>query len=371
MAQRLSRWILLTAAAAAIVALMFLTTGGTPLMFLGVTYSDGNDRDVSIDERRLGATAVALRLVRSEIHQRELVQQLQGLLRRESGDPLVTRWRDGRLEVDRQLTARALAEYAGVTERRTGIRTVVVVSDSSGSLLLSDAVLDPSGVCLSQVQKAGDPEEQWDLVGASYGWCQFAEESGLPGSGVERWRKGVRFPVSWDREPAVYTWSYRDLATADGDPAWFDSGLEAGRWAPYRGFLWSGVELEEYACLAGRLEHCGSAVGVTSAGWPRIKGRFGQDRGYFPDATMLRDLRRTLGAEKFGELWRADAPIAESYAKVTGNSIDPWVRAWATTRLGTIRRDNGLALTGWVGACLWCGLLATLVMYRLRDRTIS
>jgi hypothetical protein len=83
------------------------------------------------------------------------------------------------------------------------------------------------------------------------------------------------------------------------------------------------------------------------------------------------ELFASVGGAKFGEIWTSDDPISVSYARVVGKPMDDWLMEWAQRRTGTIRRDNGLSLVGWLGALLWITLFALLLVERLKQRTVS
>ncbi|HVX87912.1 MAG TPA: hypothetical protein VG940_03210 [Gemmatimonadales bacterium] len=51
--------------------------------------------------------------------------------------------------------------------------------------------------------------------------------------------------------------------------------------------------------------------------------------------------------------------------------MEGWLGEWARGYFGSIARDNGLSLLGWIGALLWLLLFGILTRERLRQRSVT
>ncbi|HVX87662.1 MAG TPA: hypothetical protein VG940_01955, partial [Gemmatimonadales bacterium] len=105
MAPRLSRWIAMTAVAAVLVAVMFLTTGGAPLLYVGYGRVDWDPAPRTQVQRRYEAVQQKLMRVGAAIDSLEFRELTAGELRRTPADPIVFRRSGDRLLPDPLLTA--------------------------------------------------------------------------------------------------------------------------------------------------------------------------------------------------------------------------------------------------------------------------
>ena len=369
MAPRLSRWIALTVIAAGVVATSLLTTAGTPLLFLSWGRFHQEEGEVSPSARRLYAVRMKLQSVRGTRAWLEQRDQVAAVLSRSSADPLVLRPDGSRLVVDIPATSAVDSVWRRIPTRRGEVRTVIVRDGASGWWGNLGIDLGEDGLCLGHTYAGRSPSEIASDLRSSGGECLFAEQFGVPGKGVREWQAGPVRGLSWDRSRRVW-WELANLYP-DGRsfPAWFEGGARPDQ-LPAE-YAWRQVNRLEMACLLGRVEECAAAAGVDSEGWPDLGPVRGLYFHQFPTARMPRDLLQSVGPERFAAIWSSDAPIATSYAQVTGAPIDEWVIRWAVQRAGVIRRDNALSLVGGLGALVWITLLALLITERLKQRAAT
>jgi hypothetical protein len=368
-APRLSRWVLLTVIAAAVVATTLLTTGGTPLLFLWAGRMHQEQRERSQASRRIEGVQDALNRAGAQRWAFERKEAIRAVIARSNADPLVLKWDEGRMVIDDPATAAAASLWSTIPSRRPEVRTVVIHSMNDGWWGNMGAELRPDGVCVVSAFGARAPA---DLIGdlrTAGGECLYAEQFGAAGKGVRQWQTGLRSGLSWDRSRRIY-WN-RGEADPEGltAPPWFGrpfSPLDLD-------FSYGGgaVSRLEMACLVGRAEECGPAAGVDAAGWPDAGPRTGYYFRQFPIARMPRDLLHELGPEKFAAIWTSEDPIGVSYVRATGTPMNGWIMGWGRRYVGTIHRDNGLSLVGWLGALIWVALLALLTSQRLKQRAVT
>lgn len=370
MAPRLSRWIAMTAVAAVLVAVLFLTTGGTPLLFMGFGAISWDDGERTLLQRRLEGVQRSLDRVRRRREALALHTQLDEALRRTSADPVVLRWSSQSLVAEPGATADLQPLWNALPVRRAEIRTVVILPGDRPSWYNSGTTIDSTGLC---VIRPNTPERPMDLlrdVRRTGGECLFAERFGRPGDGASAWTRGLRGGIAWEHASGRWYDAWNDMRENPATPAWFAAGSgnlyrDGGEWR-YRA-----IGRAEMSCLVGRAGQCEVAAGVTAQGWPSADGRWGYMDQRFPDGLLPRDLLIATGPERFGQIWSSADPIASSYQRATGTALDDWLREWARRYLGRVERDNGLSLTGWIGACLWLSLLGLLTFERLKRRAVT
>lgn len=370
MAPRLSRWALMTAVAAIVVALLCLTTGGTPLLFVGYGEFMRDPGDQPLSQRRIRATERSLRTTRRLMAERRRDAALATALAHTNADPLALRWAGDRLVPDAGVTAELAAYWRALPLRSPEVRTVAIVDQDKDSGWPPEVELSPDGRCV--VTRVGGTRAGavLSLLRASAGACILAEQFGLPGNGMATWTRTLLRGPSWDL--SARGWGGRAGLTGATEvrPAWFESGAR-DHGSFFGDWRLRSVGRVEMACLAGRVGLCAAAAGVVEGGWPGIGPGLGYQYQRFPVTGLPRDLLLELGPAKFAEVWRSADPVADAYARATGRSMDDWVLGWARRWVGTVERDNGLSLLGGVGALLWLALLALLTRERLKQRTAT
>lgn len=370
MAPRLSRWILMTAVAAAVVAVLFLTTGGTPLLFIGYGQYSWGEGEQTLLQRRYEGTERALRRTRRLLNEHLRGAALTAALARTDADPLALRWAGERLVPDTRITAELHTYWNTLPSRHPEIRTVVIVDDDRSSYWFPEVELGATGQCL--VTKVGEPSSGTVLrsLRASAGECILAEQFGPPGPGSASWMRLLNSGPSWDLSTRGSGMRWGVTGETQVVPAWFESGVRS--WGSfYSDWRLRPVARVEMACLTGRVEVCPAAAGVIEGGWPGVGPNLGYQFQRFPVASLPHDLLQDLGPAKFAEVWNAADPIAASYSRATGRQMDEWVMRWARNWVGAVQRDNGLSLSGWVGTFLWLSLLGLLTLERLKQRTVT
>lgn len=370
MAPRLSRWIAMTVVAAVLVAVMFLTTGGTPLLFIGYGQIAWGGREETPLQRRIEGTEQALRKIRRMLSEQRQALALSAALAHTDADPIALRWAGERLVPDAGTTAELGAYWHTFPSRHPEIRTVVIVKGDRSGYWQPEVELDADGRCL--VTRVREPSAGAVLrtLRASAGECFLAEQFGRPGAGFATWIRTLISGPAWDLSSRGSGSRWGLTGEPVVSPAWFESGVRS--WGSFYGdWRLRSVGRVEMACLVGRVGQCSAAAGVIEGGWPGIGPNLGYQYQRFPVAALPRDLLLNVGPGKFAEVWSAADPIAISYRRVTGASMDAWLGDWARSYLGPVERDNGLSLLGWIGALTWLSLLGLLATQRLKQRTVT
>lgn len=370
MAPRLSRWIAMTAVTAVLVAVLFLTTGGTPLLFIGYGEISWGEGERTPLQRRIEGVQRSLDRVRWRREALELRALLDEALRHTSADPAVFRWTGNTLALDPGPTAELQPLWNALPVRRAEIRTVVIVQGDRPGWYNAGATIDSTGLCVIRPNDPGRRKELLRTIRRMGGECLFAERFGLPGTGTTEWLRGLRSGLAWDHTRS--NWSVlRDLNGNEiSTPVWF-AGRSGSLWRDGGGWRYRPTGRAEMSCLVGRAGQCEAATGVTAEGWPSTGMRWGYIDQRFPNALLPRDLLIAMGPDRFGRIWSSSEPIATSYRGVTGAPMDDWLGEWARRYAGPVERDNSLSLAGWVGALLWLALLGLLTRERLKQRTVT
>ncbi len=147
--------------------------------------------------------------------------------------------------------------------------------------------------------------------------CEPFLRFGIPGAAVERWLAATEYS-------AIRAFA-TDLDVIEGS-AWTNL---------FRYPLRGSRELFMRACLGGRIPACESvALGVVAQYAPHpalpAHGWIGErafSRGVHDvfATTTLRAVERDLGAPALAEVWRTDAPIAETIARLRGRPLGEWM----------------------------------------------
>ncbi len=161
--------------------------------------------------------------------------------------------------------------------------------------------------------------------------------------------------------PEVAPTTVGDIRVVQVGPQWPEWAIGErtpfGSWIPW----WAGRAA--LACGKGRAEFCREAVGV--GGWAPESTRNGRFSLAYP-SELPAALLAELGPERFGELWRSDASIPDSFERLTGTPFDPWAMEFVQRRIGRVERPTALGLGGWLGWLFWMGLLTGWTFVRMR-----
>lgn len=370
MAPRLKRWVFLALLASVAIIGMLSSTSGPPMVnLIGIGDYDPYYGPTP-EARQIGRLKALLDQTEFRLGELDEHAALSRILARNDADPLVVRRSGGRLEVDPQMTAAAASLWDRLPTRRPELRTVVVQGSVAG-WTSERRTLGSAELCDIKTDTTRVATELIGSLRAEGGNCLFAEQFGVAGKGIRDWRKGTWGDISWDRDPRYRRW-YRIYAEdlEDSIPVWFRKNSYGDRFGG--SYAWRADTRLQMACILGRVETCESAMGVGPEGWPlEVIQRYGYSSMRLPRGQMPQDLLREVGPEKFAAIWTSDDPIAVSYARVTGKPMGEWLMGWVRGRVGALQRDNGLSLSGWLGAVIWIGLFALLVAERLKQRSAT
>jgi hypothetical protein len=235
------------------------------------------------------------------------------------------------------------------------VRTVLVSGPPLGAI---EAGLPRTpGVCFARIAERYEMRWRTERIGGSAGLCAITARHGAPGEAVRRWVEKVGPVVV----PEVAPWRDPVIHRGEGGvqwPEWAIGGRQSGE---FRIPWWVGRAV--LACGKGRAEFCPEAVGL--GGWTRESARNGRYSLAYP-SELPAALLAELGPERFGELWRSDAPIPESFERLTGTPFDPWALQFVQQRIGRVERPTALGLGGWLGWLFWMGLLTGWAFVRMR-----
>jgi hypothetical protein len=348
-ASRVTRWSVVTALALVGALVVTLPPGPSPFEVLWPGW-DRRER-APIDEA-LSSTETALAWARGALSAAEARQELLGgsLLRR---SPLVVRIDGGRVTVDEALTRRAGSYWRTAGIGREAPRSLLVVENGAASRRFEPI----AGVCVTRLTR-GSTWGRRDEVMASAGRCYFEARFGPPGPLVRAWVDSAyqlvipggarRVPVGLQVHSDAGQW-----------PEWaFDGVPGAASWS---GWFRS---REELACAKGRSDFCVAAIGLPA--WSSD----GRIRSYTQRRTigeLPAALLEELGPDRFGELWRSDATIPESFERLTGAPFEPWAMEFVQRRVGRVERPTALGSGGWLGWLFWTGVFLGWTVTRLRS----
>jgi hypothetical protein len=360
----------MTAVAAVLVAVLFLTTGGTPLLYSGSGEISWDGGALTPSRLRWNGVKRSLERVRAMRDRLETRALLDESLRRTAVDPVVFRRSGNRLVVDAALTSELQSLWMALPARRPEVRTAIVLELERPEAIYLDRAIDSTGLCVLRRFGKDAAKKLSREIGWEGGECLFAESFGLPDLGTRGWMRGLRSGLSWEHNGGPRWLRWGSSGEASTPPAWFARD-RSDVWDTWGGWRYRPVGRAEMACRVGRADQCEVATGLGPDGWPTAGVPWGYDNRMLPVSGLPQDLLAALGPEKFGEIWSASDPIATSYAHVTGDRIDTWLMSWAERYAPRIEQDNGLALLGWVGALLWLSLLGLLTFERLKHRTVT
>jgi hypothetical protein len=235
------------------------------------------------------------------------------------------------------------------------VRTVLVSGTAEN--MFDPGLVQPPGVCIARLVDRFEMRRRIHRVGNSAGLCAIVSRHGVPGESVRRWVDGVG-PLM---VPEVAPWVDPEIHPVEAGVQWPEWAVGARPTYEFRVPWWASRAV--LACGKGRAEFCREAVGLGD--WIPVGPRFGRYSLAYP-SELPAALIAELGPERFGELWRSDAPIPESFERLSGTSFDPWVMQFVQRRIGRIAQPTALGLGGWLGWIFWMGLLTGWTFVRLR-----
>jgi hypothetical protein len=236
------------------------------------------------------------------------------------------------------------------------VRTVLVTGTPSGQL--DAGIPRVPGICFARTVERFEIRQGTARVGRSAGRCAIEARYGEPGDSVRRWVENVG-PL-W--VPEVAPWRDPAIYPVAAATQWPEAILAGQLGLNLRFPWWAGRAA--HACGRGRSEFCREAVGL--GGWAPGNTRNGRFALVNP-SELPAALLAELGPDRFGELWRSDAPIPEAFERLTGTPFDPWAMAFVQRRVGRVEQPTALGLGGWLGWFFWMGLLTGWTFVRLRN----
>ena len=213
------------------------------------------------------------------------------------------------------------------------------------------------------------------------GPCAYLEHFGAPGPSIRRWldERGWQFAQrsSWNDAPSRWL---------DGMPdSTYRAHIDLAYVLPTAG----------RACAGGRNEACDDAMlsrppvderrssmklhagGVVSVGYfnPFVHGDNSWLTQSWPlgarEWTLLSDMVRTIGAERFERFWTSDLPPEQAFLAAAGIPLSTWTRDWIETTYHA--QETGPALsagaTGFAALILIAALGLTIFAARRRQMT--
>lgn len=189
------------------------------------------------------------------------------------------------------------------------------------------------------------------------GPCAYYERFGSPGPSVAAWLRAREWSPAlrstWDRAARRWTWGWEPLEMSTLE-------RESIRAAAIR----NSITPTGVACLAGDAGACERAFLVAPNAtenrltlWSAGIVSSGDDLGFqsYPwwderesdlgprSWTLLSEMVRTLGPERFQRFWSSSQPIAEAFESASGQDIGVWTREWAQRMYGKQLRGPHLA----------------------------
>jgi len=337
MALTLKRWL--------VVALVAF--GLVPLVLMGNPDYDVRVRD---ERQRLQSRANLAEIHASREAERSYLMRLMDSVRRVTAAPGAPA-----LMIDRRIDSTRRAALVGIagealgTAPKPGIAVVMLLDTAQreaglqrqrfvGSFSLEYLLPASAGdrcVVVARLAGSGNrdlPREA--LAHRLLGPCAFYQAFGMPGPQVAAWLRSGGWLFAQNGE-------WTDERTPLVPPTWF---LESGRRYGIRQVLtFSGL-----ACLQGRDAACLQAFAVPdtmlrlktllpgvistarfNASYYDTFDWYASDRSLGPSQwTLLSDMVRALGPDKFAAFWRSQSPPAEAFQSAAGESLPDWMRDW-------------------------------------------
>ena len=200
--------------------------------------------------------------------------------------------------------------------------------------------------------------------GTMLGPCWWVAAYGAPSDAVATWlaRGGGRFAQRYLGEPRI-SWRI-SRSTLFGSASY------------------SGLTLEEEACVDGHLEACEAAVLEPLAGSGQsartlvpddpllYASRGSRTYARFAGAgeMLLADLEAAVGPEAFRRFWTSDQDIRTAMGQALGRPAGGWIHDWARDRLTVPPTRAGIPPGDWLLTLLALGLLTGLAVILARRK---
>ena len=213
----------------------------------------------------------------------------------------------------------------------------------------------------------------------SLGACGWIASFGMPGRGIRAWLDSTQWRAATHATFDDHAWSRRPWRVDGAAPPLLLSEMLMVDFGP--GEAQFSAMLPSQACASAVAAACrrlAFAVGrapspIRSAGIfvpeQRVEpvGRF-ITAAWDPRPRLLDDLRRSIGHDRFGALWRDDRPLADAFRSNVGEPLDDWVHRWMRHSIRRTDEPSGPApaLRTLVVWALPCVAFLLLVMVRSR-----
>lgn len=204
------------------------------------------------------------------------------------------------------------------------------------------------------------------------GPCAFYETFGKPGARVAEWLRARGYTFAQSAEwPAVDPW----IA-----PEWFAQNSQL--LALHDLINDTGVSCaagNDSACVAAvldpRVAHRQSPYSDGAVSLVSYNPYFHGDRpwitSWWPlgsrEWTVLGDMVRTLGPERFEAFWKSDAPVPDAFQQAAGRSLASWTREWILTTYRLPQASPRYAGFGWGGVIMLAGVALAVAAARRRQ----
>ena len=211
------------------------------------------------------------------------------------------------------------------------------------------------------------------------GLCRFYAAYGLPGSQVSEWMEsgGVVFAAGNTLSSEAMR-ETRELTRAERRGVF---GLGAGQ-----------VQLPAAAeaCLAGRMEDCGSVLTSelsrldrTSSASP-LQGShpeliYSQKKYTPPSETgllgygsqLVADIEAEFGPERFQDFWSSNQPLDVAFATAFGLPLGEWTHSWLATRFSPNQLGPGLSWETFIITLGFISFCVSIVFAAARKRQVA
>jgi hypothetical protein len=239
---------------------------------------------------------------------------------------------------------------------------------------------EPRNVARRFVNLVGEPVKERFL-----GPCAYYERFGAPGPHIANWLRerewgpGVR--SVWDKPARQFTWGW---ATYDMPPERLEQ--EKAMYLRVR------MTPQGIACVSGDVSACEKVFGTVVTGLNRVtlwstgvvSSRDDIAVPYYEwwwedrksplgpsDWTLLSEMVRTLGPERFQRFWTSDQPIDAAFRTASGTDIGTWTRDWAQRMYGAQVRGPQLGATSAAGGVAFIALAIVFAALTARRRQVS
>ena len=219
---------------------------------------------------------------------------------------------------------------------------------------------------------------------AFLGACALLNAFGPPGPYVARWMADTHWQLArlpaWNTAPVPQPW------VAQGNSASVVDGLSAAVDATWK--LRRIIAPKGIACLAGKAGACeaalfeGRADPSDSAWTAHVISSSGTSASgfFFPigastlgpdDGTIVSEMVRTLGKDRFAKFWMSSEPVPAAFARAGGGDLDAFARAWARRMYGTTTVGPSLSSLGLTTGAVVVLLAFSLAVVAERRRRVA